>query len=194
MPAPTAWQRPHRDCRIPDRPSRSVPPRCGNDWQEDGTAEGDVLNAIGRSLTEYGIRSMTSHSTAFFRSTLSTTRMLLTVFGNFASSARFRRCTSFAGCCSAADPSVAETSFVRDLQPTARRPKLSQGSLRLKRATRTREPRAACVPWRIRARQSRHTGLCGEYGRGAPGCDGTGGRWRSRGPRAARRIRPNSGC
>ena len=35
----------------------------------------------GRSLIEHGICSITSHSTAFFNSTLSTVSMLLTVFG-----------------------------------------------------------------------------------------------------------------
>jgi hypothetical protein len=39
----------------------------------------------GRSFTAHGMRSMTSHSTAFFSSTLKTPRMLLTVLGDFAS-------------------------------------------------------------------------------------------------------------
>ena len=42
----------------------------------------------------HGMRSITSHSTAFFSSTLSTVRMLLTVFGASCSSGAFSRCTS----------------------------------------------------------------------------------------------------
>ena len=42
----------------------------------------------------HGIRSMTSHSTAFFSSTLSTARTLFTVLGDLNSSCAFNRCTS----------------------------------------------------------------------------------------------------
>ena len=43
------------------------------------------------SLMEHGSRSMTPHSTACFSSTLSTVRMLLTVFGDLSANRCFRR-------------------------------------------------------------------------------------------------------
>ena len=46
--------------------------------------------STGSSLTVHGIRSMTSHSTAFFSSTLSTASTLFTVFGDFDLQLRFQ--------------------------------------------------------------------------------------------------------
>ncbi len=42
----------------------------------------------------HGMCAMTSHSTAFFSSTLNTASTLLTVLGDFASTVRLSRCTS----------------------------------------------------------------------------------------------------
>ena len=62
--------------RSPARPRRAVRTR---------RSRGTPLrpSSTGSSLTVHGIRSITSHSTAFFSSTLSTARMLFTVFGDF---------------------------------------------------------------------------------------------------------------